>query len=105
MKKDDLLGRARRFQGGPSAWVDWRLGRDSETNETESPAHGGKMKLKTGTKVKHYDTGIWRQGVFEGISASKGMGLVLFDDAPTLGGEPVTELVRLDELEEVKEVQ
>ena len=59
--------------------------------------------MKVGTKVRHWDTGIWRQGVFEGKSVNPDLGLVLFDDAPTLGGEPVSELVRLDELEEVKE--
>ena len=60
--------------------------------------------MKKGQKVKHWDTGIWRQGVFEKSSSISTFGYVLFDDAKTApDGSLETELVRLDELEEVKE--
>ena len=60
-------------------------------------------KFKNNSRVKHLDTGVWRQGVFEGKSVNPNLGIVMFEDAPTIGGEPIAELVRLDELEEVKE--
>ena len=55
--------------------------------------------MKKGTKVKHFDTGIWRHGTFEGKSPNPDLCLVLFDDAKTLNGQPMQELVRLDEIE------
>ena len=61
--------------------------------------------MKKGTKVKHFDTGIWRYGTFEGTSCQKHLGLVRFDPPSTIwpGGPEISDLVRLDELEEVKD--
>ena len=61
--------------------------------------------MKKGTRVKHLDTGVWRQGVFEGVSkCNPEMGLVIFDDdPPEAGGKAFPWTVRLDELEEVKD--
>ena len=59
--------------------------------------------MRKGTKIKHLDTGIWRHGTFEGKSPNPDLCLVLFDDAKTLNGQLMQELVRLDEIEEVEE--
>ena len=61
--------------------------------------------MKRGTKVRHFDTGIWREGTFQKQSSISTFGYILFDDAKKApDGSLETELVRLDELEEVKEV-
>ena len=62
-------------------------------------------KFKIGAKVKHCEIGIWRYGVFEGVSCQKHLGLVKFDPPSLIwpGGPEISDLVRLDELEEVKE--
>lgn len=58
--------------------------------------------MKPGTKVKHYDCGAWRRGTFEGASCQEHFVLVMFDPPALLwpGGPAVSELVRLDEIEE-----
>ena len=64
-------------------------------------------KFKIGAKVKHCEIGIWRYGVFEGVSCQKHLGLAKFDPPSLIwpGGPEISDLVRLDELEEVKEPQ
>ena len=61
--------------------------------------------MKIGTKIRHFDTGIWREGTFQGVvKCNDQMGYVIFDDDPPApDGKPFPWSVRLDELEEVKD--
>lgn len=55
--------------------------------------------MKKHDRVRHYDCGIWRKGEYVKKSESQPhLCVVIFDDAPLLGGEQIPELVRIDEL-------